>query len=119
MARRRSNRIYLMRGRYYGDFRDFANVDGKREALRPQGQRQATDDLDVATQLASDRPKELKAAREAKAQGVTANVFGIVPRATLRPGAHRLRANCRRKKPSFCGGPRHRRLIPPNSLGHR
>ena len=91
MPKKRSSRIYTMRGRYYGDFRDFADVGGKREALRPEGQREATADVDVATKLASDRIEALKDAREAKARGATNEVFGIVPRTTATLAAYAAR----------------------------
>jgi hypothetical protein len=61
--RRRQSRIYWrVRGgvrRAYGDFRDYADVGGKREPLIPEGEHFATTDLDVAIQLAAN----LEAAR--------------------------------------------------------
>lgn len=52
--------------RAYGDFRDFADVGGKREALIPPGATRATTDPDVARKLASDRVAELEAKRRGR-----------------------------------------------------
>ncbi len=63
-GRRRRTRKYLQRGRYYGDFRDYADVGGKREALIPEGERYATTDSDTADQILGARLDELKALRK-------------------------------------------------------
>src|SRR5690625_3465232 len=67
MARKRRSRVYpRTRGgatRYYGDFRDFADVGGRLEALVPEGAMSATTDLDVAKALASARVIELERRR--------------------------------------------------------
>jgi integrase len=63
MARKRETRTYTIRGRFYADFRDFADVGGGQEALRPPGQARATTDPDVAAALATRRLEQLVAAR--------------------------------------------------------
>lgn len=68
MARkRRGSRIYWReRGgepRAWGDFRDFADVGGRREPLVPRGAEQATTDHDFAEKLASARVTALEKAR--------------------------------------------------------
>lgn len=64
---RKNGRIYeRKRGgvtRYYGDFRDYADVGGKQEALIPDGARSATSDPDEADELAAERLLELKERR--------------------------------------------------------
>ena len=64
MVRRRNGRIYWReRGgekRAYGDFRDYRDVGGGREALIPPGEPQATFDSVVAEKLIADRLKELQ-----------------------------------------------------------
>src|SRR5438309_9010858 len=60
MAKRRRSRTYVKCGRYYGDFRD---LGGKLEALKPPGQKRATTDGDIATDLANARVKVLEARR--------------------------------------------------------
>lgn len=60
MRKRRRGRIYLKGGRYYGDFRD---LGGKLEALKPNTQRLATTDSDIATALVAERVKELESIR--------------------------------------------------------
>ena len=60
MAKRRKGRIYVKCGRYYGDFRD---LGGKLEALIPQGEKRATQDHDIANDLATKRVKVLEAKR--------------------------------------------------------
>lgn len=56
---------YQQRGRYYGDFREFAEFGGKREALILPGERLATTDRRVAKQLFDRRHAELLAKRAA------------------------------------------------------
>ena len=43
----------------YGDFRDYARVGGKQEALKPRGSRWATEDLEVAKAVAEARLRTL------------------------------------------------------------
>lgn len=65
--RRRSSRIYWRHQggetRAYGDFRDYADVGGAREALIPPGARTATTDRVVAEKLVADRLKEFQERR--------------------------------------------------------
>ena len=68
MPRKRKSRIYWRNGRAWADLRDFADVGGKREALKPEGESQATTDADEAAKLLADRLEELE---EARRQGVT------------------------------------------------
>ena len=67
MARTRSRRprgLYHRAGRgWYGDFRKYADVGGKQEALIPKGATRATDDPDVAAQLYAGRLQQLDQAR--------------------------------------------------------
>ncbi len=85
MSKRTRNRIYWREQggerRYYGDFRDYADVGGKREPLKvdPDDAR-ATTDRDLAETLAATRLKKLQHER-AKAQGRT--VAGLPPLTTL------------------------------------
>ena len=62
--RKRRSRVFWNHGRLWGDFRDFAVVGGRREPLVPLGDRLATDNPDVAAQLADRRVRELKALKE-------------------------------------------------------
>ncbi|HEY8376943.1 MAG TPA: tyrosine-type recombinase/integrase [Nannocystis sp.] len=81
MARRRKSRIYTRNQggtvRYYADFRDFADVGGRQEALIPPGERRATDDPDIAAALAAKRLQELQAKRQNRA------LLGITKEATF------------------------------------
>ncbi len=52
--------------RAYGDFRDFADVGGKREALVPDGARRATTDKETALVLIARRVEELQSLRRQK-----------------------------------------------------
>jgi integrase len=100
MARaKRSHRIYTRnqggQTRYYGDFRDFTDVGGGQEALRPPGAPSATTDPDIARQLVADRVKELEAARRNKA------ILGVERQASLKEyAAHHLRQKKRAGKVS-------------------
>ncbi len=72
MARRKKrNRIYWRSQssarRAYGDFRDYADVEGGREALIASGEARATTDPDVAQKLVADRLKELESRRRNRA----------------------------------------------------
>lgn len=73
MPRKRKSRIYTrMQGgqvRYYADFRDFADVGGKREALIPKGADRATTDEKLAQALVAARLEELEARRRRKQRG--------------------------------------------------
>jgi integrase len=73
MARKRSGFIYTRQQggevRYYGDFRDFADVGGKREALIPRGAERATTDLVLAQSLAASRLADLEARRRSRQRG--------------------------------------------------
>ncbi len=66
MARRRQrDRLYYREGRgWYGDFRDFADVGGKREAMIPVGRQNPTQDRDEASALVTQRLAELQDRRE-------------------------------------------------------
>lgn len=67
MAKRRTSRLFWReRGgarRAYGDFRDYADVGGGREALIVPGEKVATADPDAAERVAGARLKELEAKR--------------------------------------------------------
>lgn len=96
---KKSGRVYARnqggRTRFYGDFRDFADVGGGQEALTPRGARTATTDRDVARQLAADRVKELETARRNKA------IIGVERQAALKEfAAHHLRQKKRADKVS-------------------
>ena len=69
----KKNRIYWRNGRAWADFRDYADVGGKREPLRPPGQSRATTDPDVAAALLAARLAELEALRRGRVLG-TKNV---------------------------------------------
>ena len=63
--RRQRDRLYYREGRgWYGDFRDFADVGGKLQAMIPLGRQKPTDDRDEASALASQRLEELRDRRE-------------------------------------------------------
>jgi integrase len=85
--KRRDSRVYWReRGgarRAYGDFRDFADVGGGREALVASGARRATTDPDVAQSLAAQRVRELDGLRRGRALNSEA------PRMTLADAAAR------------------------------
>lgn len=69
--RRRNSRVYWREQggarRAYFDGRDFREVGGKLEPLIAPGERFATTDPDVATQLAAERLAELETARRNRA----------------------------------------------------
>lgn len=81
MPRQRKSRIYTRnRGevvRYYGDFRDFADVGGGRESLTAPGERSATTDRAIAEKVAADRVQELQERRRGR------TIHGIEEAATL------------------------------------
>ncbi len=62
----KNGRIYWINGRARGDFRDFEDVGGGREALISPGARTATTDPDIAAHLATDRVKQLEERRRSK-----------------------------------------------------
>lgn len=55
--------LYKKNGRWYGDFRPYADVGGRQEALRLEGERYATKDYPVAKRLAKARLAELRRLR--------------------------------------------------------
>lgn len=67
MSKEPKQRIYVRQRsgtpRYYGDFRDYSDVGGGREALIPDGEHRATSDPSIAETLAGRRLDELKEAR--------------------------------------------------------
>ena len=63
MPRKRQSRTYLKRRRFYGDFRDYADVGGGKEALTPSGHKYATQDPAVAAELVQARIEELERLR--------------------------------------------------------
>lgn len=71
MAGKRTSRLYTRhqggQDRYYADFRDYADVGGKQEALKVPGERRATTDPDVAAKLMADRLTELERLRRGQA----------------------------------------------------
>lgn len=67
MTKRRVTRIYWRRDRAWGDFRDFADVGGKQEALKAEGEPLATEDPDVAGKVAAARVEELEGLRRQSA----------------------------------------------------
>ena len=91
---KKSSRIYWReRGgerRAYGDFRDFADVGGGREALKTKDAKSATTDPDLAAQLATDRVQELEARRRNR------TLLGVEKEATLEAfAAHHLLAKAK------------------------
>lgn len=130
--RRRKGRIYWReRGsdrRAYADFRDYADVGGKREPLVPRGARIATSDSAVAEALVADRLKELQERRRNK------NILGVERQSTLKEfAAHHLLQKARsgnvtdawlhtaemhlRAVVEFFGGPVDLRVIDPPAVG--
>jgi integrase len=70
VAKKRRRRLYWKRGRAYGDFRDYADVGGKTEALIRDGERYATEDEDAARVLIAERLKVLQRRRKDLASGI-------------------------------------------------
>jgi integrase len=56
--------LYNKDGRFYGDFRPYADVGGGQEAMKAEGERFATKDYRVAKALARERLRELKRLRQ-------------------------------------------------------
>lgn len=81
MPRKRISRVYSRtRGgatRYYGDFRDYADVGGGREALTQPGAAAATTDPDIAQDLAAQRVRALEALRKRKQLSGVARETGL------------------------------------------
>ena len=67
MTKRRHSRIYRRGGRAWADFRDFADVGGRQEALVADGEPFATQDPDVAAKLSAKRIEELEGLRRQSA----------------------------------------------------
>ena len=67
MAKKCKRRKWLYRknGRWYGDFRPYADVGGGQEALKEAGERYATEDRSTAKKLAKERLAELRRLRRA------------------------------------------------------
>ncbi len=61
--KRRKSRVYWRRGYAYGDFRDFGDAGGGREALIPPDGTRATTDPDIADALVGARLRELELKR--------------------------------------------------------
>ncbi len=67
--KRRSRIYWRVRGgkrRAYGDFRDYADVGGKLEALVPPGEKLATSDADTAQAIAAARVRQLDGLRRGR-----------------------------------------------------
>ena len=94
MAEEAKSRIYWRNGKAYGDFRDFADVGGRREALKTAGMRVPTTDPDVAAKLSTDRVADLETMR--RNQGL----FGqkIVERGLAEYAGHHLTEKARSGK---------------------
>lgn len=72
---RRSSRLYRRGGRWWGDFRDYQDVGGRREPLIPPGEHFGTTDPDVAQALLAARLKALDGfRRDRNLHGVTGHV---------------------------------------------
>ena len=90
MPKKQKPRTYQRNGRYWADFRDYADQGGKREPLVPAGERIATTDPDVAARLVADRLGELEQRRRNKA------LLGIERQAGLAEyAAHHLEEKAR------------------------
>jgi len=91
MPRKRESRTYWReRGgerRAWADFRDFADVGGRREALVPPDGTMATTDPDVAAELLARRLRELEELRTRQDRNRT--LLGIEREAMLGPFAER------------------------------
>jgi len=91
VPRRSKTRVYAREYadsvRYWGDFRDFTDVGGKREPLVPKGASYATDDPDLATELAAEKVKAYEKKRRSK------TLTGLAERRSLKAfSAHHLEA---------------------------
>ena len=63
---RKRDRLYWREGRAWGDFRDYADVGGRREALVAEGTKQATSDEDLARVLLGRRLEVLDGKRRGR-----------------------------------------------------
>lgn len=63
---RKRDRLYWREGRAWGDFRDYADVGGRREALKAPGTGQATEDEDLARVLIGRRLESLDGKRRGR-----------------------------------------------------
>lgn len=64
---RKRDRLYWREGRAWGDFRDYADVGGRREALKAPGTGLATSDEDLARVLLGERLRVLDGKRRGRA----------------------------------------------------
>jgi hypothetical protein len=91
MAEQPKSRIYWRNGKAYGDFRKYADVGGKREALKQEGMSVPTTDSDTALAVYLRRVRELKMKREDRGLfGVTVEERGLAEYA-----AHHLEEKAR------------------------
>jgi integrase len=96
--RKRGPRLYEKRGRWYANLRDFEDVGGKLEAMRPVGSRYATTDRDEAVKVLVKRHEELVERRRARQRG---REGGLRDDQTLREFAERhLRLEADSLRPS-------------------
>ena len=66
MVKKQKSRIYWRHGKAYGDFRKYADVGGKREALKQEGMSVPTTDSDTALAVYLRRIRELETKRKDK-----------------------------------------------------
>ena len=65
MSKRNKSRVYWREGRgWYADLRDFADVGGKREAMKAECSRRATEDIDEANGIYLARKEQLQELRK-------------------------------------------------------
>jgi len=78
MTKEPKSRIYWRHGKAYGDFRKYADVGGKREALKQEGMSVPTTDSDTALAVYLRRIRELETKRKDKGLfGVTVEERGL------------------------------------------
>lgn len=77
MPRKRTSRLYRRGARWYADFRDYADVGGRQEALIPPAEKRATTDSTVAEIILARRLEEFEEQRRNR------TVLGITRHATL------------------------------------
>lgn len=97
---KRSERVYWREQggerRAYGDFRDFRDVGGGREALKVKGAKRATTDPDVAADIAAARVKDLERRRRSR------QLLGVEKEATLKAfAAHHLQRKAKSGRTSL------------------
>lgn len=98
----------------YRDFRDFADIGGGREALKPPGFKRATTDREIAEKLAADRVEELQERRLRKV------IHGIERTAEIKEfAAHHLWEKAKTGSVSVVdpSSRRHERLAPGTAVG--